>query len=284
MSNTSTDEGRPIEHRWNKHATLNDNVADQVRFEAAQPGLRNTPSLFKLLRVLAKWRADLLGYKVWDECQGRIAAGPFAGMRYFNRAVEGGATPRLLGNYEAELQPFIEGFIAKSFERIAVAGCAEGYYAIGFALRCPRSIVSAFDTNEKARDRCKELSQMNGVSDRVTIDGGFSPTQLKHPTRTFLFCDIDGAEAAMMDPDRFAVLRSIPALIVECHDYLNAGITERLTAQFSQSHDVQLVENSFVPPVFPASLKRLGHLDQLLALWEWREYPTPWLVMTKRLT
>jgi hypothetical protein len=29
----------------------------------------------------------------------------------------------------------------------------------------------------------------------------------------------------------------------------------------------------------PAWLQELAHLDQLLAVWEWRAAPTPWLVM-----
>ncbi len=27
---------------------------------------------------------------------------------------------------------------------------------------------------------------------------------------------------------------------------------------------------------------KFGHLDQLLALWEWRMGPTPWLIMASR--
>jgi hypothetical protein len=29
-------------------------------------------------------------------------------------------------------------------------------------------------------------------------------------------------------------------------------------------------------------MTRQGHLDQLLAVWEWRLRPTPWLVMTPK--
>ncbi len=29
----------------------------------------------------------------------------------------------------------------------------------------------------------------------------------------------------------------------------------------------------------PAWMQGLGHLDQLLAIWEWRMAPTPWLVL-----
>ena len=32
----------------------------------------------------------------------------------------------------------------------------------------------------------------------------------------------------------------------------------------------------------PPWLANLGHLDLLLAVWEWRSFPTPWLVMTPK--
>ena len=31
--------------------------------------------------------------------------------------------------------------------------------------------------------------------------------------------------------------------------------------------------------VLPRMFGRLGHLDQLLAVWEWRATPTPWAIM-----
>ena len=36
-------------------------------------------------------------------------------------------------------------------------------------------------------------------------------------------------------------------------------------------------------PLFGAGLKASNHLDQLLAVWEWRLGPTPWLIMRPRL-
>ena len=32
----------------------------------------------------------------------------------------------------------------------------------------------------------------------------------------------------------------------------------------------------------PGWFNQLAHLDQLLAVWEWRSGPTPWLVMKAR--
>jgi hypothetical protein len=32
----------------------------------------------------------------------------------------------------------------------------------------------------------------------------------------------------------------------------------------------------------PEFFQQLGHLDQLLAVWEWRTGPTPWAVMVRK--
>jgi hypothetical protein len=49
--------------------------------------------------------------------------------------------------------------------------------------------------------------------------------------------------------------------------------------RFSPTHDIVRVDQQ--PKVFamPPWLQGLPHLDQLLAVWEWRLRPTPWLVM-----
>jgi hypothetical protein len=35
-------------------------------------------------------------------------------------------------------------------------------------------------------------------------------------------------------------------------------------------------------PNAPTWFNNLAHLDQLLAVWEWRSGPTPWLVMKRK--
>jgi hypothetical protein len=261
---------------------INDVVADELRAEVAHPDLRDTSRLYSLLRMLAKWRAQVIGHVLWKHSGGVIAGGPFAGMRYFDCGTNGATAPRLLGIYESELHPFIERFVAASFGHIAVVGSAEGYYAVGLALRSPSSAILTFDIDPAARDACSELAQMNDVAGRVTVNAAFTPELLPHPDQTFILCDVEGAEDELFDPVKYSMLCSVPALIVECHEGKRPGVTRKIGRAFMGSHRVQLVQHALTAPVLPAWLMRLGHLDQLLALWEWRQAPTPWLVMTRK--
>ena len=99
-----------------------------------------------------------------------------------------------------------------------------------------------------------------------------------------MFCDIEGAEDELLDPSLAPALKELD-IIVESHECIRAGITQRLISRFEATHDIQLVEDYGMrrleepPPWFA----QMSHLDQLLATWEWRSGPTPWLVMNARM-
>jgi hypothetical protein len=69
------------------------------------------------------------------------------------------------------------------------------------------------------------------------------------------------------------------SLIVETHDVYRPGALIMAMERFSATHDIVRVDQQ--PKVFdlPPWLQAFTHLDQLLAVWEWRVQPTPWLVM-----
>lgn len=123
------------------------------------------------LRQLAKWRSIVLANTLLQRGGGRVAHGPFAGMLYPVAAAEGGRAPRLLGVYEASLHPVIETVIARPYAGVIDIGSAEGYYAVGLALRMPAALIHARDTNPAARDLCGQLARANGVEDRLQIGG-----------------------------------------------------------------------------------------------------------------
>ena len=53
-----------------------------------------------------------------------------------------------------------------------------------------------------------------------------------------------------------------------------------MVARFSPTHRIQRVDQQAKAFDAPPWLRQLSHMDQLLATWEWRLRPTPWLVMT----
>lgn len=235
------------------------------------------------LRHLAKWRAHVLENHLVERSGDRILSGPFEGMAYPVRTSEGSRNPRLIGSYEACLAPVIEEIAAGGYDRVVDVGCAEGYYAVGLALRLPQARVFARDTDPKAHELCLRLAEANGVADRIDIGGEVDAPGLAALVagRTVIFCDTEGAEEVLLDPQAAPGLLQAD-VIVEVHEGMKAGRVDLLTRRFAATHDVQRIERRLDDSGLPDWADGLGDLDRLLLLWEWRSTPTPWLWMRRR--
>jgi precorrin-6B methylase 2 len=171
---------------------------------------------------------------------GVVAAGPFAGLAYPHFSAAGSALyPKLLGTYESELHGVITTRIKpEPFDVIVDIGCAEGYYAVGFARMFPAARVLAFDIDATATALCAAMARHNGVTDRVTIHGAAAPdwTQVLPPgARTLVFCDCEGAERELFNPANVARLRDAH-LVVELHATL-----DHIVALFAPTHAIRLI-------------------------------------------
>lgn len=233
-----------------------------------------------VLRYMAKWRSQMLA-NTYLKLQGAtVFQGPFAGMIYTGEATEGALIPRLLGCYEAELQPHFAAIAEDGLDCIIDVGCAEGYYAVGLARQLPQVTVHAHDISEHARVACAALAASNDVSDRVIVGGQFAPNDFEAfaGRRVLVLVDAEGAELDVLQPDLSPALAGM-SLIVETHDVYRPGALATLVERFSPTHDIVRVESQGKTLQMPDWLARLSQLDQLLATWEWRAQPTPWLVM-----
>src|ERR1700751_5228426 len=67
----------------------------------------------------------------------QILEGPFEGMKYPYDVVLSSCVPKLVGCYEEELHSVIEQIIRGRYSIVVNVGCAEGYYAVGLALKMP---------------------------------------------------------------------------------------------------------------------------------------------------
>lgn len=239
-------------------------------------------TLVGALRLLAKWRVQLLMNTEVKRGGHVVRAGPFAGLRY-STASEGSGLARLLGAYEASLHPVFQEIIAGGYDLIFDIGAAEGYYAVGLALKMPRARVLARDSNPKARALCAALAAENGVAERVEVGGEVTPVDFAICTaqKTLVLCDIEGAEAALLDPSVAPGLLAAD-LLVEVHEVFRPGLLATLSARFAESHHVQVLHRALAPDLLPDWAETLSDLDRLLMLWEWRMGPTPWLWMRRR--
>jgi hypothetical protein len=263
---------------------------DQVALEHVTKILNsNLPERQKLeqaLRALAKWRSQLIGSTLVAHSGANVQDGPFKGMTYVAAPSEGGLAPKLLGVYEAALHDVFLTASEEGYDVVLNVGCAEGFYAVGCARLLPDVPVLAWDIDPVARRKCLELAKLNGVEARIDLRERFEAQHVTQVCRELsarlgrrpkglLVMDCEGAEFELLDPQAgdFGWLD----LIVEVHP--GKG---RAAGRFESTHRIEERRVQTIVPKLPPWLENLGHLDQLLAVWEWRAAPTPWLVMRSR--
>jgi hypothetical protein len=256
-------------------------VADRLAKMMTDPRFATVGGLESALRFLAKWRSMLIDEAAVAQHGVVIQAGPFKGMSFIAATSEASLSPRLLGSYETELHSLIEEIVASDFDCIADIGCADGYYAVGFAYRMPQAEIFAFDINPVSQRQCSEVAEKNGVAERVKIAGEFRGDDFNTfvGRRALIFVDAEGAEDDLLRPDLYPALRSLTVL-VECHDVFKSGVSKRIEERFAITHAVRTIQPKLHCPTLPSWFSKTSQLDQLLAAWEWRVGPTPWLYMT----
>ncbi len=176
-----------------------------------------------------------------------VIRGPFAGLRYPSADSCGSVLlSKFLGAYESELHPVIEEVIARGCEVVVDVGCAEGYYANGFAMRLPGAQVLAFDVSPKARAACQQMAETNGLAGRLEI-GEFCCPQtlidLQLGPKSLVLADCEGYESALFTPEVIQSLKQSDVL-VEMHDFLDVHLSTRLCDAFAPTHDVRIIQSS----------------------------------------
>lgn len=173
-----------------------------------------------------------------------VKNGPFRGMKYPAFASFGSAIfPKIIGSYECELHPLLEKISTKEYTTIFDVGSAEGYYAVGLALRFPGTPVYAYDVNEIANEACKEMATLNGVEQQVQVKSWCSAEimgSFDFGARGLIVCDCEGFEKELFTKQSLENLKTCD-LLIETHDFINIYISDYLKDLFSNTHHITSV-------------------------------------------
>jgi hypothetical protein len=151
-----------------------------------------------------------------------------------------------------------------------------------------RSLV-AYEMDRSRADVFRKYRRLNDLEKRPSC------TELALSTRSnvtfaesedsFVIMDVEGAEDVLLDPAR-ALGLGRAEIIVELHEHLVPGVTERLRARFNESHEQVLLQDE-ADPIDPRMIGWLlqrqlfrGVLDRMME--DGREPMMSWLHLLPR--
>jgi hypothetical protein len=198
-----------------------------------------------------------------EACGVTVLHGPFEGMKYPIASLLGrNGIPILFGTYELELHPVIEKVASSSYHFIVDIGSAEGYYAVGLALRT-NTLVHAFDCEPRERHYVRQMAEINGVHDLVRTRSWCDATTLARLvdlSRCLVISDCEGFEIELFDEAAIPALQNSD-VIIELHENISGtSVQETLERRFQSSHRIQVVtfKSSNRSSVVPERWERLA--------------------------
>jgi SAM-dependent methyltransferase len=175
-----------------------------------------------------------------------VKNGPFKGLKYpSNESFGSSLYPKLLGSYEYEISQAIEEVCKNDYSDVLDIGCAEGYYAIGMALRMPNSVIHAYDVDPYAISLCTKMAAYNNLSDHLKTYSFCSEDTLKNFNfrgRGLIICDCEGYEKKLFTDESVKNLINCD-IIIETHDIYDATISYHLEKTFSKSHSLTIIKS-----------------------------------------
>ena len=218
-----------------------------------------------------------------------VLNGPFRGMKYLSTSNGSQLLPKLIGSYEEPIHNWIFNIINNPIYSVIVdVGCAEGYYAVGFARSQHRPQIFAFDIDNSALVNAKKLSVINGLSESIKFYNKFEFKALKNilndnpNQKVLIFMDIEGDERNFLDTTKYPLIKECD-ILVELHDCFYPGLTQKINSFFSQTHNIEIVKDyPWREGVYSFNSKDFSSEETLFLFNENRPNGMSWMLAKKK--
>jgi hypothetical protein len=214
-----------------------------------------------------------------------VLYGPLEGLKYPHYDSVGSTLyPKLLGTYESELHEVFNEILNTQYDFILDIGAAEGYYAVGLALKIPKAKVIAFEGDEHGQALCLEMAELNNTKERVFVHGICSEKELldfsASAGKGLIICDCEGYERDLFTEEVIKQLEEFDILL-ELHDgsYSGMTISQVMSRRFEMTHHVEFINVRYKKPI--EHLEFLGFKEEelLKLLSEQRQMSVGWLFL-----
>ena len=174
-----------------------------------------------------------------------VRHGFFKGMKYpYFQSYGSTIFPKLLGTYEKELTEVMKDILAKNYQNIVDIGCAEGYYAVGFAMKT-KSNIYAYDINDYARTFCLEMAKLNMVNEQITLRSLCDEEVLRtfdFESKSLIISDCEGFEQKLFTKNNIENLKKCD-LLIEIHDNIDITISDYIMSLFQTTHTIKIIRS-----------------------------------------
>jgi len=211
------------------------------------PSYRKKLKALKLEEEKRKYKINFLLNEISQGDVLQVMNGPFQGMKYIATTNGSQLLPKILGSYEEPIHEWVrERVLGGHYETIIDVGCAEGYYAVGFALKSPKSKIIAFDIDTSALANAKQLAMINNLNHRVEFLEKFNAAVISSEFETekekkiLIFMDVEGSELDLLDSRKNKLLLNCD-ILVELHDCIIPDLTEKVIGFFSETHKIEII-------------------------------------------
>ena len=174
----------------------------------------------------------------------KVQNGPFKGMIYDCENYWGNLYPKLLGSYESELHDIINRLVKVKFNNIINVGSAEGYYAIGFALKSNVDEIIAVDPFRNSKKEINSLIRKNKIKKKINFKFCLSSKRLSNwiKTKTLILMDCEGSEAGYLKITSSTNFHKAH-ILCEIHDFSDhPNIGSDLINRFNRTHQIQIIK------------------------------------------
>lgn len=170
-----------------------------------------------------------------------VRTGPFRGLQYIDTASGINLVPKILGSYEQPIHTWVSGLHGR-YRKIINIGCAEGYYAVGFAFNGSADLIRGYDIDAAVICHANHLAERNELQGQLIFGSMCDHAELAREvdSDTLVFCDVEGHELKLLDPQKCPVLETTD-VIFEAHDCLIANITPTIIKRFLDTHRISII-------------------------------------------
>ena len=238
-------------------------------------------------------RRLLISKNLVAKLHGKVKYGHFSGF-ILGEGYEWGQTDlgnMLLGLYEKEVMEELSK-ASKNYDYLIDLGAADGYYAIGCLVSGMFDKTYCYEISEQSRKHLASNSSLNGVSDKIDINGIATNDFFKgllaknvNLEKCLLLCDIEGGEFELFDNDVLEAFQH-STIIIEIHEWHENGLEryQKLRDRASRFFDIsELKTTSRDLSPYP-EVASLNDNDRWLLCSEGRHHLMTWLVLKPKVS